>query len=242
MNKWFWKQNRLHRIKGIVLVVIVLACIMHCNQVSAATEAVTESGKTYDFLEFPTAVCQLIMVLIGIIGGVMALNYLSKLRQKQKDATFNYLTKLNVRVEYFYQMLLQYKETIMDCYVPVTCRREAAGAEIAMLENMKKRYVKNAEETLLFLKNENEQMPAKKGWTEHFNLFLKFLIDCEQMSETTYFKWRGTEENLQEIKENYYLEHLKNMEAILKMIQERQEELEDEIFRYKKEKERGEKR
>lgn len=176
------------------------------------------------------ATTDIIVNIIVIIGGILGFNYIRKLREKQVDSTFSYLMRLNVRLKYFYEVLDTYKEEIMDCFVPENCRREISANRIHLVANVIKHLSESAQETLEFLMNENNQMPAQEGWTDHLNLFIEFLIDCEQLNQTVYFKW-SDENNLDAQKEKYYTDNLKNIEELIEMVKGRQTKLENKIFK-----------
>lgn len=169
---------------------------------------------------------------IVIVGGILGFNYIWKLRDKQMDSTFSYLTRLNVRLKYFDETLRMYKSDIMDRFIPVNARRETSGDRIPLVEDTIKCLSENAKETLKFLKDENEQMPAQKGWVDHFNCFVEFLLDCERLKHSSYFKW-NTSFDLEKEKSKYYEEHTKNISEILKMVEERRRELEGKLFKKK---------
>lgn len=192
--------------------------------------AVESALSITDILAGTDTVVNILVNIIVIAGGILGFNYVKKLREKQVDSTFSYLMRLNVRLKYFREIFVTYKEEIMDCFLPEDCRRGISADRTYLLADTIKNISENAKETLKFLKAEDNQMPAMKGWTDCFNLFIGFLIDCEQLNQVSYFKW-SARDNLEEKKNQYYDVNLNNIDRLLKMVHTRQSELEDKIFK-----------
>ena len=170
-------------------------------------------------------------ILVSIVvaaGGIWGYRYIRNLREKQREATFSYLMRLNVRLKYFHDTLASYPDEIMERFLPRNKRRGSSTDNTVLVEDMIKRLAKNAGETLEFLRNENNQMPAQRGWIEKFNRFVEFLLDFEQIGEEGYFKWvdDGEWEN------SYYSEITKIIDELLKMALDRQVKLEKKMFRW----------
>lgn len=188
----------------------------------------TDTMISYILMNVDTIV-NIIVNIIVIIGGILGFSYIKNLREKQIDSTFSYLTKLNIRLNYFHELLIVYKDEIMDYFIPEDYRREISADRISLITEMIRCFSENAKETLKFLMYEDNQLPAQKGWINCFNNFIVFLIDCEQLNQNTYFKWTARDD-LEEQKEKYYNNNLKNIEHLLEMVHVRQSELEDNIF------------
>ena len=156
--------------------------------------------------------------------------YIRKIKEKQIDATFSYLTRLNVRLKFFNDIFITYGEEIMDCFIPENYRREIVPDRISLVSERIKDLAENAKETLKFIRDENNQMPAQKGWVDKFNTFVEFLIDCEQLDQSIYYKWSIMDE-YEEKKSQYYEENSKNIQELLRMVHERQIKLEEEMFK-----------
>lgn len=168
--------------------------------------------------------------IVMIVGGILGLNYIIKLRKRQFDSTFSYLTKLNVRLKYFDMTLKIYKDEIMDRFLPSRDRREISAERTLLVKETIESFSKNAKETLNFLKDEDDQMPAQEGWINCFNSFIEFLIDCEQISQDSYYKWTATND-IENIKETYYNNILNNINRLINMVNICQQKLEKDIFK-----------
>ena len=183
-----------------------------------------------DILEGTDIVVNIIVNIVVIIGGILGLNYIIKLKEKQMDSAFSYLTRLNVRIKYFERILNKHEDEIMNRFLIRNCRREASAANDTLVDNTIKLLVDNAQETLKFLRDENNQMPAQKGWTTNINLFINFLMDCEQLKNDSYFKWVD-EEEFNENKEKYCKDIKDSMNSMLNMINNQQIYLENKMFK-----------
>lgn len=172
----------------------------------------------------------IIVNIVVIAGGILGFNYVRKMREKQFDASFSYLTRINVRLKFFRVMLEEYKDEIMDRFLQKSLRRDISPDRIELVDDAIKLISDNAAETLKFLQDENNQIPAQRGWVKCFNRFIDFLIDCEQLGEDSYFKWMDNEHS-DDKKEIYYKDTINNIEELLSMVNAQQEKLEIDIFK-----------
>lgn len=173
----------------------------------------------------------IIVNIIVILGGILGFKYIVKLREKQIDSAFSYLTRLNIRLEYFHEILAAYKDEVMDRFLPENHRREIAVNRVSLVANTIMHLSESAKETLKFFRDENDQMPAQEGWVDCLNQFIKFLIDIEQLDQDSYFKWIGSDTQEKEL---YYNKNFQNIEALLEMVYNCQCDLEKNIFKNKK--------
>lgn len=170
----------------------------------------------------------IIVNLIVICGGVIGILFCRQLRDKQMNATFSYLTQLQVRVNKLYNLYSSYGEQIMDRYVPISMRRQDVNARTPFIEDIIKEFAENAAETLKFLRETGEQMPASREWPSYFKLLLDFLSDAEHLSNVNFNKWASDGDIMQ--KEEYYNKHIENLNNIIQAIDKRQEYLTNRIF------------
>lgn len=170
----------------------------------------------------------IIVNLIVICGGVMGILYCKQLRDKQMNATFSYLTQLKVRVKKLYNLYSYYGKEIMDRYVPENKRRHDINAKTPFMDDIIKEFAENAAETLSFLRETGEQMPASREWPIYFDLLLDFLNDAEHLSNPQFNKWASDEDIMQ--KEDYYKKHKENLCNIIKVVDQRQKYLTNKIF------------
>lgn len=169
--------------------------------------------------------------MVVVVGGVMGISYIWRAREKQKEAIFGYLTKLNIRLIELRKTLLDFKAEIMDCFGPADYMREIPGDRIRLIKDVIENFSSEASETLQFIKKEDSQFPAQKGWSKKIEKLVGFLVDCERIQYKAYFCVSGENSGkVDEAKEKYYKDALDNIDDLIKMVGERQEELEKKLF------------
>lgn len=183
-----------------------------------------------DILIYTSTFSDIIVNVIVIIGGILGLSYIKRMREKQSDATFSYLMRLNIRLKYFKIIFEKYRDDIMGRFYPENFRREPSVERMNLVDETIQNLSQQAEETLNFLRNEDNQLPAKKGWIENINQFIDLLISCEQLKNREYFIWTENED-IEKEKERHYEEIMKIINTLLKMVNERQKELENKLFK-----------
>lgn len=172
------------------------------------------------WLELVNDTTNILVNIVVFVGGIMGLNYINKLKERQKDATFNYLTKLNVRLKYFNTVVERYDNELQDRLLPQNKRRGVSSERVREINDVFKALSENATETLQFLKSETEQFPAQKGWSKKLNSFIDFLILCEKLTQESFF-------DVTSISMKVYCS---NIGELIEMVTRRQNEIEDELF------------
>lgn len=185
-----------------------------------------------DVLTVTDSAVGIVVNVLVIIGGIVGFSYIKKLREKQKDSTFSYLTKLSVRINCIYHIVINNRNDIAERFINISNRRIPCADKIKSTYNAIEILSQNASETLKFLMNEDNQIPAQKGWIKSLNLFVDFLIDCEQLKNPTFFKWMNGNENQSDI-DKYIEKHIKCMDRLIKMIRKCQIDLENKICKGK---------
>ena len=78
------------------------------------------------------------------------------------NAAFSYLTQFQVRLKTLQTLFIEYENQIMERFIPETKRREDADAISSFINEIINEFSRNALETLKFLQESQEQMPASK--------------------------------------------------------------------------------
>lgn len=218
------------------IVIATLFCINYCCHAYALAtpETATSYGNNLNNIEI---ISNIVGNVIVIVGGIIGLSYISLLRQKQMDATYNYLARLRTRLLYFKKVFSEYGSDIVDRMKPSPNRRNVGTGRSAIVTTVIKQFSLQAHETIDFLKSEDGQFPAQKGWTECFNTFVCFLMTCEmiQYNEYVYFfpdDSNPLEENIQieNMSQKFYEDNLNNIKTLIKMVDDLQLEQEKKIF------------
>lgn len=174
---------------------------------------------------FTSSVANIIVVIAGIFG----IFYCSKLKERQMNATFSYLAQLQVRVKSLYDLFEIYQDSFTErLYIPKERRSEDINNFTSFKGDLIEQFSSLADETLNFLKQTDEQMPACREWPELYTRLIAFLNDMRQISNKNYHKWLKPSEET----EQYKKIHANNMKLILDAIEERQNEITKKIFHY----------
>lgn len=189
----------------------------------------TENFITFinDVLQTVQVFSEIIVNLLLVVTAVVGMSYVLKMRDKQKNTAFSYLSRLHVRLKYYYTALKKYKDEIMERFILEDKRHDVDVSKIDLIDAEISQLAENAQETLAFLKEENDQMPAAADWTEKYNLFVEFLLDCKNLNMSSYYKWEDGEDSEYQL---YYEKHLKNIESMINDIEKCQKDIEKTIF------------
>lgn len=188
--------------------------------VKVQSECAETAFSMTEILTNSNTIVNIFVNIFVMVGGILGFNYVRQLREKQKNSAFNYLTRLNVRIRNLYALLSTYKNDILNYILPKEDRRELTPEKSIIIPKVINSLAQNAKEILIFLKNEEDQMPAQKGWVKSFNDFVDFLICLEQIESTP-----------SSVLKFNFQHNLNNIHDIIEMIESRQTYLEDEIFK-----------
>lgn len=180
-----------------------------------------------DVLETFQVFSEIIVNLLLVVTAVVGMSYVLKMRDKQKNTAFSYLSRLHVRLKYYYTALKKYKDEIMERFILEDKRHDVDVSKIDLIDAEISQLAENAQETLAFLKEENDQMPAAADWTEKYNLFVEFLLDFKNLNMSSYYKWEDSEDSEYQL---YYEKHLNNIERMINDIEKCQKDIEKTIF------------
>ena len=166
-----------------------------------------------------------------ILGGVLGLLYYRKLKEKQMNAAFSYLAQLQVRLKTLQTLYISYEDQIMERFIPETKRRVDADSVSSFINEIIDEFSRTALETLKFLQESQEQMPASKEWTDKYEILIEFLLDAEHLSIQTFYKWIDDDKN--QLREKYLQKHKKNLAELLSDIKREQEKNIEKMFQSK---------
>ena len=206
----------------------MLTNIEYFEEIIHKIDNLTEITKMLNYLDGIETISSIIVNIIVALGGVLGLLYYRKLREKQKNAVFSYLTQLKVRSETLYALYITYEQQIMECFIPETKRRRDLDSTSSFIDKIIDEFSQCAAETLEFLKNSNEQMPASKEWSEEYDILIEFLLDAKHLSMGTYYKWISDDDKEQ--RKTYAARHKNNLKKILEDITEKQNENISKMF------------
>lgn len=137
-------------------------------------------------------------IIVAIAGGVCAVSgirFISALKKKRLSATFSFWIQLRVRIEELQRALYADNSIINGLYsneVRTQWNNRGSFASDEVVE----RFYNNAQETLQFIKNVSDQIPANEKWLGAYSEFISFLIDISQYDIRNYssnFKFTSSE-------------------------------------------------
>lgn len=167
----------------------------------------TTSSGNLSILDFLDGINNFASIVVSILGGICALkgiNYLRILRQKKADAVFSFESQLYVRI-YQIRVLIGNNEFLFTNLFSETAK-ESWGDKSAAHDEKTKQLYENVKETLDYIKEATDQMPAYKGWVNDYAELIKFLTEvihfnicdprrdfkyttpCDESKRTSYFR------------------------------------------------------
>lgn len=88
--------------------------------------------------------------------------------------------------------------------LPISESDRLDDTEFIMKLNVIENFSSEASETLQFIKKEDSQFPAQKGWSKKIEKLVGFLVDCERIQYKAYFCVSGENSGkVDEAKEKY---------------------------------------
>lgn len=205
------------------------------EQLKAANKLLGENGYSCTLFHQPKDVSQsinwieivnCIFSFVTLIGGAWCFVLVRRLKEKQMDATFSFLTRLGFRIKLIYNALENYHLEILDTLCIPTSRNSSSDDNNSYTEKIVENFLINTKETLKLVLNSDDQVPVKEGWTQCYNLFVEFLDIYTRTEDNNYYLW-ANDCNTQ--KDAFYKKHKENMKQMLDDIQAKQKELEKKL-------------
>ena len=195
---------------------------------------ILEEINNTDFLNTIDTVISIIVGIISIIGGLLGIFLLKNLREKNLNATLGYFSRLKVRIHSLNSTFESYYTEIFYRFLPENSRPEEDQTKIPFINDIINNFSDEAIDTLLFLKNEDNQMPADSNWMNEFNILLEFLEDMKYIKQPRYYKFSTYKHFNENSVKDYYEKHSKNLSNILKSIEKHQEKIQDQLYKNKR--------
>lgn len=117
-------------------------------------------------------------IFAAAMGGICALRgmkYLKTLQEKKAAATFSFETQLYARL-YELKLLLEGNEYLLTNLYSDTARKEW-GDQRGAQEAEAVQFYNAVQESLDFIKNAEDQMPAYNGWVSDYAALIQFLVE-----------------------------------------------------------------
>lgn len=121
----------------------------------------------------------IIAAIAGGICAVVGIRYISVLKKKRLSAIFSFWIQLRVRIEEL-QRALRADNSIINGLYSNEVRTAWNNKGSLASDEVVGRFYDNAQETLQFIKNVSDQIPANEKWLNAYMEFIGFLIDMSQ--------------------------------------------------------------
>lgn len=148
-----------------------------------------------DAVEMIESMVNIIIAILGGICAVSGIRYISTLKKKRISSIFSFWIQLRVRIEELRRALYADNSIINGLYSNEVRTDWNKRGSLAS-DDAVKRFYDNAQETLKFIKNVSDQIPANEKWLNSYIEFIDFLIDISQYDIRDYsssFKFNNSE-------------------------------------------------
>ncbi len=192
-------------------------CFVFYN--SPSTSSAPELIETYANI--------VVSILTGVVA-ILGLGYLKPLKDKTKAATFTFWSQISVRIMVIRKWIEANNGVLDNMYSP------AAKKEWTMLspdEEQINQFKEIVQNTLDYIKNANDQMPAYHGWSEDYAKLIDYLGDMliyDIANSNDYFKFNVS--TTDEDRKKYCSEICKTIDKICSEIKKRQKKIEKKII------------
>lgn len=127
------------------------------------------------FFETVKEYIDLVATIIGGICALKGIGYIESLRRKRALSTFTFGTQLYARIYEMFK-LVSGNELLFTNLFSDVAYKEWADKRSASKEELNYLY-DSAKETLEFIKNAPDQMPAYPNWVKDYRLLIQTLVD-----------------------------------------------------------------
>lgn len=128
------------------------------------------------FLDYADTVSEIAVRIVTFIGIVIGIGYIHSLKIKRGEAVFGFWSKLKIRLKKISTALRNDNGLINNLYDSKRrLQYEAATPAAVTVQEFRN----NVAETVSFLRDAEDQMPAYTGWTEDLNVIIEFASNIE---------------------------------------------------------------
>lgn len=173
-------------------------------------------------------------VFVNIVTGmsiIKGFNYLKSLKDKTNSATFTFWSQFRIRIHELKNWLEADETLINNLYDPKI--RATWEGELSQGEERVEKYKEKIKQTISYIENTPDQMPAYEGWTSDYNKIIVFLYDMIQYdicNSESYFKFVSAQ-TINDRKQ-YCKDICNTMTRMCEKIEQRQAKVEQYLFNY----------
>ena len=205
----------------------LLDSLQHCSCIHISDTA----SEGIDIISGIESSVNIIFMLITGVCAIIGILLISKFKEKAIEATFSFWTQLRIRLLRIENRLKNNNGLVNNLYSnDVKSAWSDTGISPSTEDVID--FYNMVEETLHFMENAEDQMPAYRGWVDDYNCVVSFFEDmiCYDIRDTVKkFKYNGNE-SLNE-RDKLCEEKCKVMKSLIDGILDKQREAEKKINR-----------
>lgn len=167
-----------------------------------------------------------IISVVTLLGSAWCIVRVRKLKEKQLDSIFSFLTRLSIRLNIMSDALKKYNDPILVVLYSPKIRSEMVEYDTLYSQSVAKIFLKHSQDTMSFILNTNDQIPLKQGWLDKYNTLIEFLDIYVKTEDEDFFLWYEKEKKT---KDDFYSKHIKNIDEMIKDISDAQREIEKKL-------------
>lgn len=194
---------------------------------------ILENNTNTSLLDSIDAIINIAIGIISIIGGLLGIFLLKTLREKNLNATLGYFSRLKVHIHLLKSTFDNYHTEILYRFIPENSRVDSDHTKSSFISDIICNFSNEASDTLTFLKNEDNQMPADNNWMAKYDILLDFLEDMKQIKQCKFYKF-DMSDDFDEIADEYYKKHSENLSNMLKSIENHQNKIQNKLYKKNK--------
>lgn len=117
-----------------------------------------------------------IFIIVSGILAIKGIRYINLLRKKRVEVVYGYWTHILIRLKAMKTMIKNDHAIINNLFAPRCVEEWTITGAPTSTDNILC-FKTTAEETLEFMKQASDQLPAFKGWSENYQHVVDFIID-----------------------------------------------------------------
>lgn len=192
-------------------------------------ETIKSENDIYLFIESSEKVIGILLSIVTGVSIILGCLYIKSIKEKANSATFTFWSHLKVKIIKINNLLKAEPGLINNMYPPET---RMSWEDVPISNEKVKDFSKLINETLKYLEETPDQMPAYRGWSNDLYVFLEFLTNAIQYDiadSETKFSNCFSEATLTD--RNAYVKKISHsMDKLINGINKRQEKIEKKLY------------
>ena len=184
-------------------------------------------NNSIDYLELIEKILGILSTFVVLVGGILGISYIHKLKENNLNATFGYCSRLKVYIRQIQEYFNLLEDDFHERMLPQEQRKLVEATHNDSTTALMTVLVHTSRATLEFLKNDDCQFPGSLDWNKKINTLLEFLIDCDKIDNQESYVWyeRDAEQYAK-----YRKTHTENFNSLIDSIDTKIEEVEKKLY------------